>query len=124
MFIMVEFSTNPVLLGFTIEQLGIITGIILGLAGFLTARKAMNISKFSILPDIEFEYVLKDIDLNYLERQEYMKNFNYFKNMFGTQYSHLIIVNKGNGKASDINVAYNWDLDYGYSSEYTNYKFM
>ena len=121
--IMVEYSTNPVLLGLTIEQLGIIFSIGLGLAGIRIARKAMNISYFSILPDIEYEYILKDIDLNYLKQhKEYKENFDFLKTTFGTQYSHLILVNNGNGKASNIDVAYNWDLDYGYSSEYTDYE--
>ena len=123
MHIMVEYSTNPVLLGFTIEQLAIIAGILLGLIGIWRKEKALNISNLAILPEIEFDYILKDIDLNYLEQhQKYKKNFDCFKKIFGTQYSHLIVANKGKGKASNIDVSYNWDLDYGYSSEYTDYK--
>lgn len=122
---MVEYLTYLALLGLTVEQLGIIIGIIFGLIGIWTGWKALRISNFAIFPDIEFDYILKNIDPKYLEKHhEYKENFDKFNERYANQYSHLIIVNKGNGKASNIDVAYNWDLDgtgttiHGYSSEY------
>lgn len=118
MVLMVEYSTNLAFLGLTIEQLGIIVGIISGLSGFLMGWKALIISKFAVLPCIEFKYILKDIDPKYLEKhREYKENFDKFYKKYANQYSHLVIVNKGNGYASDIDVAYNWVLDKEAASE-------
>lgn len=114
----VEYLTDSVFLGLTIEQIGIIIGIVCGIIGILRAENAMKISKFAMLPDIEFKYILKDINPKYLEEQhKYKENFDKFNSKYTNQYSHLIIVNKGNGKASDIDVAYNWELDEEAASE-------
>jgi hypothetical protein len=122
MLIMVEYltnlSTNIDLHDLTIEQLGIIIAIICGIIGTVsgligawTGRKALRISNYMIFPDIEFEYILKNIDLNYLEkRPEYKENFDKFNERYTNKYSHLILINTGQGKAYDVDVAYNWDL--------------
>ena len=71
----------------------------------------MAISRRGILPDIEFTYELKKLNPAYLKRDSWKEYFESHKEKYGDQYSHLTIMNNGNGKARKIDVAYNWDVN-------------
>jgi hypothetical protein len=90
----------------TLDQLGILVGIIMGVT-------ALVISKFGILPDIEPRYELKQIDPDsgLLEDPIQQVFFDKYKDKNGDMYSHFILFNGGNGKASNIKVEYNWSVN-------------
>jgi hypothetical protein len=87
----------------TLDQVGILVGIFRGVT-------ALVISKFGILPDIEPRYELKQIDPESGLLKDHIQRdfFNKYKDKNGDMYSHFILFNGGNGKASNIKVEYNW----------------
>ena len=78
--------------------------------GLVIAVVALAVSRRGILPDVEFDYQIKELDDSYLTRQMSIDFFKSRKESYGNMYSHLTIFNGGEGKASDMDVAYNWDV--------------
>lgn len=89
---------------FTIDRFGIIFGIIVGVISLAIAR-------IGIIPDIEVQYTLKKVDETCLETEDMKEYFKSRKNKYGDKYSHLELYNGGNGKASNIEMSFNWDVD-------------
>ena len=85
--------------------------IILGITGCATGVVALVISRYGILPDIEVRYEIKRLVSNYQKyhiSEYFLERFN---DRYKSIYSHLLLLNGGNGKASNIDVAYNWTVD-------------
>lgn len=104
---MMENTTNVFEISFgwlTIDRLGIISGIVIGVI-------ALAISRQGILPNIEFQYEIKAIDPKYVTQHIQKYFFERHKEKYGDMYSHLTLVNGGNGKASDIEMAYNYEVN-------------
>ena len=85
--------------------------IILGIIGCATGVVALVISRYGILPDIEFRYEIKTLAQNYPKYHISKYFLERFNDRYKSMYSHLLLFNGGNGKASNINVAYNWTVD-------------
>lgn len=85
----------------TLERVGILSGIAIGVI-------AVVISKYGILPDIEPRYEFKQIASEFKKFPIQRDFLNKYKNRYGDAYSHFILFNGGNGKASNIKVEYNW----------------
>lgn len=95
---------KDILAWFTIDRLGIIFGIAIGVI-------SLAIHRIGILPDIEISYTLRKVDENCFETESMKDYFESRKNKYGDKYSHLELYNGGNGKASNIEMSFNWDVD-------------
>ncbi len=91
---------------FTLDRLGILSAIVLG-------GMSLVISRAGILPDIEILYTLRKVDESCLEKECMKDYFESRKNKYGDEYSHLGLYNGGNGKASNIEMSFNWDVGIG-----------
>ena len=101
-------SSASFLNSLTLDQWGIILGIAIGVIAVAISKYALTISKRSILPDIEPRYELKQIESE-LKKFPIQRDFlNQYKDRYGAMFSHFILFNGGNGKASNIKVEYNW----------------
>jgi len=101
-------SSATFLKSLTLNQWGIILGMAIGVIAVAISKHALTISKRGILPDIEFRYELKQIESE-LKKFPIQRDFlNQYKDRYGDMYSHFILFNGGNGKASNIKVEYNW----------------
>jgi len=96
---------------FVPPTLGQWAAILLGITGCVTGVVALVISRYGILPDIEFRYELKELASNYQKYHISEYFLNRFNGRYKSIYSHLLLFNGGNGKASNINVAFNWIVD-------------
>jgi len=95
---------KDILTWFTLDRIGIILGIAMGVI-------SLAIHKIGILPDIEIRYTLRKVDESCLEKECMKDYFESRKNKYGDEYSHLELYNGGNGKASNIEMSFNWDVD-------------
>ena len=102
-------SFGDILFGWlTLERLGILAGIVIGVIAVAISKHALTISKRGVLPDIELRYEIKKIAPEYITfpiQQDFVNNY---KEAYGDLYSHLTLFNGGNGKASNIKTEYNW----------------
>ena len=92
----------------TLERVGILSGIAIGVIAVAISKHALTISKQGILPDIELRYEIKKIAPEYITfpiQQDFIDNY---EEAYGDLYSHLTLFNGGNGKASNIKTEYNW----------------
>ena len=92
----------------TLDQWGIISGIVIGVIAVAISKYALTIGKRGILPDIEPRYEIKQISQEYVKYHIHEYFLERHKDKYGNMYSHLIVFNGGNGKATNIDVAYNW----------------
>ena len=92
----------------TLERLGILAGIVIGVIAMAISKHALTISKWGILPDIELRYEIKKIAPEYITDPIQQHFINNNSEAYGDFYSHLTLFNGGNGKASNIKTEYNW----------------
>ena len=104
-------SSATFLESLTLDQWGIISGIAIGVIAVAISKYALTISKRGILPDIEFRYDVKNYDQKQMVKDYQRYFYEQHKEKYGNDYCHLTLFNGGNGKASNINVAYNWEVD-------------
>lgn len=95
----------------TLDQWAIISGIAIGVIAVAISKYALTVSKRAILPDIEFRYEIKSYDTKQMVKDYQHYFYERHKEKYGNDYSHLILFNGGNGKASNINIAYNWEAN-------------
>lgn len=132
-------SGGTILDWLTIDRIGIIVGIFLGVVAlffkwkgwctakdanelselanetaekaFGEAKEANKIAELGILPDIEFKYELRELESDYKEvKKSYYDYIQKNLDKYGRKYHHLILVNVGNGKAINWVDAWNWEL--------------
>jgi len=119
---------NGLLAWLTLDRFAIIVSLVLGvialffkLKGWALAKEANKIANESLnasreasrisahgIPNIEFKYILKELENDY----DGTKYYNYIQeNMskYGRKYHHLILVNGGTGQAVNWIDAYNWE---------------
>lgn len=105
-------NSSEIFLGsLTLDQLGIIFGIIIGVIALAISRYALTISKRGILPDIEFQYEIRRYDPKQMVKDYQRYFYERHKEKYGVDYTHLILFNGENGKASNIDIAYNWEVN-------------
>ena len=101
-------SSTTTLGQLTLNQWGILFGIVTGVIALAISKYALTISKRGVLPDIEFQYKIKAYDPKQMEAGYQHYFYSLLNERYQNMYSHLILFNGGNGKASNIDVAYNW----------------
>lgn len=119
---------NGLLAWLTLDRFAIIVSLVLGvialffkLKGWALAKEANKIANESLnasreanrisahgIPNIEFKYILKELENDY----DGTKYYNYIQekmSKYGRKYHHLIIVNGGTGEAVNWIDAWNWE---------------